>query len=52
LNLSDLANLLNISSGRCYYHLDNLAGLVKQDKEHRYFLSEEGVRASQLLSRT
>jgi RNA:NAD 2'-phosphotransferase (TPT1/KptA family) len=37
--------------GRCCYHLDNLTGLVKQDKEKRYFLSEEGIRAFQLLVR-
>jgi len=52
LSSSDLASLLNISLGRCYYHLDNLTGLVKQDKEKRYFLSEEGIKAFQLLSRT
>jgi predicted transcriptional regulator len=51
LTPSDLANLLNISLGRCCYHLDNLTGLVKQDKEKRYFLSEEGIRAFQLLVR-
>jgi Mn-dependent DtxR family transcriptional regulator len=49
LSSSDLANLLNISLGRCHYHLDNLTGLVKQDKEKRYFLSDEGIRAFQLL---
>jgi hypothetical protein len=52
LSSSDLASILHISLGRCYYHLDNLTGLVKQDKENRYFLSEEGIRAFQLLSRT
>jgi len=49
LSSSDLASILNISLGRCYYHLDNLTGLVKQDKEQRYFLSEEGIIAFQLL---
>ena len=52
LSSSDLASLLHISLARCSYHLDNLTGLVKQDKEKRYFLSEEGLRAFQLLSRT
>jgi len=51
LNMSDLAGLLHISSGRCHYHLANLAGLVKQDEKKRYFLSEEGIRAFQLLRR-
>ena len=49
INLSDLATLLHISLGRCYYHLDHLTGLVKQDKEKRYFLSEKGIRAFHLL---
>jgi predicted transcriptional regulator len=52
LTSSELASLLHISLGRCYYHLDNLTGLVKQDKEKRYFLSEEGIKAFQLLSQT
>jgi Mn-dependent DtxR family transcriptional regulator len=52
LSSPDLASLLNISLGRCHYHLGNLTGLVKQDKEKRYFLSEEGIKAFQLLSRT
>ena len=49
LNLPDLASLLNVSLNRCYYHLDNLSGLVKQDKEQRYLLSDEGIKAFQLL---
>ncbi len=49
LNSSDLASILNISLGRCYYHLDNLTDLVKQDKEQQYFLSDEGIKAHQLL---
>ena len=49
LSSSDLASKLNISLGRCYYHLDNLTGLIKQDKEHRYFLSEEGIRALSII---
>ncbi|MGD9131060.1 MAG: helix-turn-helix domain-containing protein [Candidatus Bathyarchaeota archaeon] len=52
LSSSELASLLNISLGRCCYHLDNLTGLVEQDKKKRYFLSEEGKEAFQLLSRT
>jgi Mn-dependent DtxR family transcriptional regulator len=52
LSSSDLASLLHVSLSRCHYHLDNLTGLVIQDKENRYFLSEEGIRAFQLLSRT
>ncbi len=49
LSSSDLSSLLHISLARCYYHLDNLTGLVKQDEEQRYFLSDEGIRAFQLL---
>ena len=49
LSLSDLAGLLHISLGRCHYHLDNLVGLVNQNKEQRYFLSAEGIRVFQLL---
>ena len=49
ISSSNLANLLHISLGRCYYHLENLMDLVKQDKEQRYILSEEGIRAFQLL---
>ena len=52
LSSSDLASLLHISLARCYYHLDNLTGLVKQDEDKRYFLSEEGIRAFQLLNQT
>ena len=49
LSSSDLAGLLHISLGRCYYHLDNLAGLVEQDQEKRYSLTKEGTRAFHLL---
>ena len=45
LTLSDLAGFLHISLGRCCYHLDNLNGLVKQDKQQRYFLSDDGLQA-------
>ena len=50
LSSSDLANLLQISLTRCYYHLDNLGGLIQQDKQNRYSLTEEGIRAFQLLT--
>ena len=49
LSSSDLANLLNIRLNRCYYHLDNLAGLVEHDQEKRYSLTKEGTRAFHLL---
>ncbi|MCW4017014.1 MAG: helix-turn-helix domain-containing protein [Candidatus Bathyarchaeota archaeon] len=49
LSSTDLASLLHISLGKCHYHLDNLDGLIKQDNEKRYFLTEEGKRAFQLL---
>lgn len=46
---SDLASQLNISLGRCCYHLDSLGGLVEKDNKNRYFLSKQGLRAVQLL---
>ena len=49
LSSSDLAGLLQISLSRCYYHLENLAGLVNQDNEQRYLLSKDGISAFQLL---
>jgi len=49
LSSANLASLLHISLGRCYYHLENLTDLVMQDEECRYILSEEGIRAFQLL---
>ena len=52
LSSSDLASLLHVSLSRCHYHLDNLNGLIEQDKENRYFLSEEGIKAFQLISRS
>ena len=50
LNSSELSNLLNISLSRCFYHLDNLTDLLKQDKKQRYILSEKGITAHKLLS--
>ena len=50
LSSSDLASLLHISLGRCYYHLENLAGLIKQDNQNRYILTEEGLRIFHLLA--
>ena len=52
LSSSELANLLQISLTRCYYHLENLSDLVNQDKENRYFLSKRGIKAYELINRT
>jgi len=49
LSSSELANLLHINLARCCYHLDNLGVLVEQDNENRYFLSNEGLKASKIL---
>lgn len=49
LTSSELAKLLHISLARCCYHLENLSGLVEQDKNSRYFLSNEGLKASEML---
>lgn len=52
LNCAELKGLLNISLGRLCYHLDNLVGLVEQDRNQRYMLSGEGKRAYRLLMRS
>ena len=52
LSPSDLASLMHISLNRCYYHLENLEGLIKKDKQNRYILTEEGIRAFHLLAET
>jgi hypothetical protein len=52
LSSSDLAKILHVNLSRCHYHLENLNDLVAQDKENRYYLSEEGIQAAQLLNRT
>lgn len=49
LSSSDLAQILHISVTRCVYHLENLKDLVSQDNQNRYFLSDEGKKAYQLL---
>jgi predicted transcriptional regulator len=49
LTSSELAYLLHISLARCCYHLDNLSGLVEQDNKNRYFLNNEGLKASEML---
>lgn len=52
LNCTELKGLLNISPGRLSYHLENLVGLVEQDKNQRYMLSGKGKRAYRLLMRS
>ena len=49
LTSSELADLLHISLARFCYHLDNLSDLVEQDDKNRYFLSNEGIKASEML---
>jgi len=49
LNSTELSSLLNISLCRCFYHLDNLTDLIKQDKKQRILLSEKGINAYNLL---
>lgn len=49
LSGSELRNLLNISPGRLYYHLENLVGLIEQDENQRYMLNVEGKRVYRLL---
>lgn len=49
LGSSELKELFNIGPGKLYYHLENLGGLVEQDEEKRYRLSEEGKEAYHLL---
>jgi predicted transcriptional regulator len=49
LSSSELKSLLNISSGRLYYHLENLVGLIEQNENQQYMLSMEGKKAYRLL---
>jgi hypothetical protein len=49
LSSFSLANLLHIDLSRCYYHLDNLNGLVSQEAKLQYSLNNKGIRAYQLL---
>ena len=49
LDGSELRSLLNISSGRLSYHLENLVGLIEQDENRQYLLTMEGKRAYRLL---
>jgi hypothetical protein len=49
LSSSELKELLNIGPGKLYYHLENLGGLIEQDENQRYKLSEKGKEAYQLL---
>ena len=49
LSCSELKSILNISLGRLCYHLDNLMGLIEQDKNQQYILSRDGKRAYRLL---
>ncbi len=49
LSSTELKRILNIGSGKLYYHLENLGGLIEQDEKKRYRLSKEGIRAYALL---
>jgi len=49
LSSSELKELLNIGPGKLYYHLENLGGLIEQDENQKYKLSEKGREAYQLL---
>lgn len=49
LTSSEIAEILHINLSKCIYHLQNLSDLVQQDKQNRYFLSNEGKKAFQLL---
>jgi hypothetical protein len=46
---TDLELILNIGSGKLYYHLKNLGNLIEQDEEKKYKLSLEGNEAYQIL---
>jgi DNA-binding transcriptional ArsR family regulator len=52
LSSSELKELLNIGPGKLYYHLQNLGGLIEQDRKRRYRLSEDGKEAYHLLVRS
>lgn len=49
LSHSELRSLLNINPGRLCYHLENLGGLIEQDKNQQYILSVQGKRAYRQL---
>jgi predicted transcriptional regulator len=49
LKSTEISDALNISLGRCVYHLDNLCDLIKKDEKQCYKLSEKGIRAHKLL---
>ncbi|MGC9779517.1 MAG: helix-turn-helix transcriptional regulator [Candidatus Heimdallarchaeota archaeon] len=49
LSYKQLVRLTNLKSGPLYHHLHKLENLIIQDEEKRYFLTEEGKRAFNLL---
>lgn len=49
LRSTEISNVLNISLGRCIYHLDNLCDLIKKDENQCYKLSDKGIAAHKLL---
>lgn len=49
LKSTEISDVLNISLGRCVYHLDNLSDFIKRDKKQCYKLSEKGIRAHKLF---
>jgi len=49
-SFTELKKALNIGDGKLYYHLGMLRTLISQDKESKYFLTEQGKLAYQLLS--
>ena len=45
LRSTEISNVLNISLGRCVYHLENLCDLIKKDENQCYQLSAKGMAA-------
>jgi len=50
VGFKDLKSALNISVGALYYHLDMLRPLIMQDKDRKYFLTDQGKLALKLLA--
>ena len=49
LSSTELKRLLKIGPGKLYYHLDILRGLVEQDENKKYKLSDKGLKAYEML---
>lgn len=48
-SFTEFKNALEIGDAKLYYHLGMLRGLIAQDKELKYFLTEQGRLAYRLL---